>query len=145
MDNTLIRKIEDFLSNEENSIFRGAATEDDTIANAEKELNVSFDKDYIEFLKLFGGSFIGIPIYGFKNSEMLSDQTVVDLTKEFRGNYACDSKCPEIQNSYVISVEGNGDPIMINSDGEVLMYSHDDDTIEQIAPLFERLIEDNLS
>ncbi|MGQ7853702.1 SMI1/KNR4 family protein [Pedobacter sp. WC2501] len=145
MDNTLFRKIEDFLSNDENVIFRGGPTECDMIAIAEKELNVNFDKDYIEFLKLFGGSFVGLPIYGFKNSEMLSDQTVVDLTKEFRENYAYDNRCPEIQNSYVISVEGNGDPIMINSDGEVLIYNHDDDTLEQIAPSFERLIEDNLS
>ena len=60
MDNTLIRKVEDFLSNEENIIFRDGVTEDDTIASAEKALNVSFDKDYIEFLKLFGGSFAGL-------------------------------------------------------------------------------------
>ena len=145
MNESLIKRIEYFLFDKDNSLFLGKPAEDKIITDAEKKLNVKFDKDYIQFIKLFGGSFVGLPVYAFSNSEMLSNQTVVDLTNEFRESYEVDDRCPIIQSSYVISVEGNGDPIMINPSGEVLIYYHDDDVVETIAPSFEKLIEDNLN
>lgn len=144
MNDLLIKRIDDFLSRDENDIFKGVPVDFQEIIQAEKDLDVNFDEDYVEFLTLFGGSFVGLPIYGFKNSEMLSDQTIVDLTKEFRESYALENRFDQIQKSYVISIEGNGDPMIINSEGEVLIYNHDDDVLEQIATSFEKLIEDNL-
>ncbi len=145
MNTELISRVENFLFDKNNRFFLGKPSIDSIIADAEHKLNVKFDKDYIQFIKLFGGSFIGLPIYAFSNSEMLSNQTVVDLTNEFRSSYAVDDRCPIIQTSYVISVEGNGDPIMINPSGEVVIYYHDDDSTEVIANSFEKLIEDNLN
>jgi hypothetical protein len=138
----VIDKIKLILS--ENDLFAGKSVDEETIKNAETELNVNFDKDYVQFLRLFGGSYTGFSIYGFNNCEMLSEETVIDLTKDFRSNYLIDNRCELIQSSYVISVSGNGDPVFICPDNKVWIYYHDDDEIEELNKSFEELIEQNL-
>lgn len=142
MKQEVIDKIKLILS--ENDLFAGKSVDEETIKNAETELNVNFNKDYVQFLSLFGGSYTGFSIYGFNNCEMLSEETVIDLTKDFRSNYLIDNRCELIQSSYVISVSGNGDPVFISPDNKVWIYYHDDDEIEELNKSFEELIEQNL-
>lgn len=142
MKQEVIDKIKLILS--ENDLFAGKSVDEETIKNAEKELNVNFDKDYVQFLSLFGGSYTGFSIYGFNNCEMLSEETVIDLTKDFRSNYLIDNRSELIQSSYVISVSGNGDPVFISPDNKVWIYYHDDDEIEELNKSFEELIEQTL-
>lgn len=142
MKQEIINKIKLILS--DNDLFAGKPVDQETIKNAEKELNVNFDKGYVEFLSLFGGSYTGFPVYGFNNCEMLSEETVIDLTTDFRNNYSVDNRCKLIQSSYVISISGNGDPIFISPDNKVWIYYHDDDEIEELNRSFEKLIEENL-
>ena len=144
MNDNLLKRLEDYFSNEENSLYKGQPATDEQISNAEEALDIKFDKDYIEFIKLYGGSFVGLPVYAFSNSKMLSDQSIVDLTKEFRDAYREDDRIPIVQSSSVISIEGNGDPIMITPSGEILIYYHDNDESEIIADSFEQLIETSL-
>ncbi|MCH4829560.1 SMI1/KNR4 family protein [Flavobacterium columnare] len=142
MKQEIIDKIKSILS--ENELFAGKPVDEEIIKNAEKELNVNFDKDYIQFLSLFGGSFTGFPVYGFNNCDMLSEETVVDLSNDFRDNYLNDNRCDLIQESYVISISGNGDPVFISPDNKVWIYYHDNDETEELNKSFEELIEKNL-
>ena len=142
MRKEIIDKIKLILS--DNDFFAGKSVDEETIKNAEKELNVKFDKDYVQFLSLFGGSYTGFPVYGFNNCEMLSEETVTDLTKDFRNNYSSDNRCQLIQSSYVISVSGNGDPVFISPNDKVWIYYHDNDEIEELNKSFAELIEENL-
>jgi hypothetical protein len=142
MKQEVIDKIKSILS--DNDLFAGKSVNEEMIKNAEKELNVNFDKDYVQFLSLFGGSYTGFPVYGFNNCEMLSEETVIDLTKDFRNNYSVDNRCELMQSSYVISISGNGDPVFISPDNKVLIYYHDNDEIEELNKSFEELIEEHL-
>lgn len=143
MNIDLVNRISNFLSNIENNDFAGKPVDEVTINEAEKILNVSFDKDYKEFLTLFGGSFVGVPIYGFNNCEMLSNETVIDLTNDFRESYSVDNRFQVIQDSYVITIDGSGNPVIINKNGEIIIYYHGSDDEEVIATSFEELIENN--
>lgn len=144
MNRELYNRINIFFSKKENEIFKGNPVSDEEIDEAQKELHVKFSEEYIDFLKKFGGSYVGVPIYGFNNSEMLSNQTVVDLTNEFRESYKQDNRCPIIQESYVISITGNGDPVMVVPSGEILIFYHDSDSQEIYSQSFLELIERNL-
>lgn len=75
---------------------------------------------------------------------MLSSQTVVDITNEFRENYKQDNRCPIIQESYVISITGSGAPVMVTPSGEILIFYHDSDSQEIYSQSFSELIEKNL-
>lgn len=143
MNDNLVNRISEFLSDSDNELFAGKPATTDQIEEAEKTLNVSFDKDYKQFLELFGGSFVGFPVYGFNNCDMLSQESVLELTQDFRTNYATDDRFPIIQNSYVISMDGNGDPIIINEKNEIVIYYHDNNESEVISKSFEELIENN--
>lgn len=142
MKQELISKIKLILS--DNDLFAGKPVNEEIIKKAEKELNVNFDNDYVQFLRLFGGSYTGFSVYGFNNCEMLSEETVIDLTKDFRNSYSIDNRCELIQSSYVISISGNGDPVFISPDNKVWIYYHDDDETEGLNKSFEELIEQNL-
>jgi len=137
----MIKKLEDYFSREENKLFIGQPVENKVIESAEKQLNVKFDNDYKEFITRFGGSYIGLPIYAFNNCEMLSNETVIDLTLDFRGTYLVDNRFPLIQESYVISMSGNGDPVIISPHGKVEIYYHDNNEKEILADSFQELLQ----
>jgi hypothetical protein len=139
MEEVLIVAIRTFFVKEENAIFSGNPVEEKVLAEAENTLGLSFDKDYKQFIINFGGSFIGIPVYGFNNSIMLSSESVVDLTVEFRESYFEEGKFSPIQTGYVIS-EINGDPVIMQEKGPVIIYYHDNDDFAVLAQTFEELI-----
>ena len=111
----------------------GTPASDEQVVCAEQELGVKFSPDYIDFVKNFGKAYAGMMINSLDGNE-----NVVDETKSFREVH------PEVTDTYVISDDGSGNPIMINPKGEVEIYYHDSDAeLEIIAPSLEQYIEDN--
>ncbi len=111
----------------------GKPASDEQIASAEKILGVKFSTDYIDFIKNFGKAYAGMMINALDGNE-----NVVDCTKSLREEH------PEVKDTYVISDDGSGNPIMINTKGEVQIYYHDSDAeIETLASSLEQFIENN--
>ncbi|MNJ59959.1 hypothetical protein D3C77_556660 [compost metagenome] len=106
-------------------------------------MEVNFHEDYVHFISTFGGAFAGLAVYAFSNGSSLGNETVVDLTLGFR------EQCKELpfaevlRTSYVISMDGSGDPIIINQAGKVFICYHDTGEIKLLADSFEELIEEN--
>lgn len=117
MKKETIEKLEKYLKNFDFDLIPNDQIDIDYI---EKSLNIKINNDYKEFLLIFGGCFVGLPIYGVKNCKLLEDITVVQLTNDFRAdgvdlNVGC----------YVISMDGSGNPIYLNSSNHIMIYDHD--------------------
>lgn len=111
----------------------GTPATDKQIAEAEQELGVKFSPDYIDFVKNLGKAYAGIMIVALDGSE-----NVVSWTKSFREVHT------EVADTYVISDDGSGNPIMINPKGEIEIYYHDSDAEREIlASSLEQFIENN--
>lgn len=133
----LIKRINHYLNKFE--LFRPQSNSDKDIKQAEEKLNVVFDPDYKQFIKLFGGCYVGVDVYGIKNSNDLEDKSIIDLTEEYKK-----SGWNIPKGSYVISFDSSGNPIMINNSGEIILFDHDNFSLIKLADSFEKLIEDNL-
>lgn len=130
MKKDLIERLRRFLTAHD---MIGTPASDEQVLCAEQELGVKFSSDYIDFIKNFGAAYTGMMINALDGNE-----NVVDETKSFREVH------PDVTDTYVISDDGSGNPIMINSKGEVEIYYHDSDAeIEIIASSLEQYIEDN--
>jgi hypothetical protein len=125
MKKELIERLRRFLTAHD---MIGTPASDEQVLCAEQELGVKFSSDYIDFIKNFG----------MMINALDGNENVVDETKSLREVH------PEVADTYVISDDGSGNPIMINSKGEVEIYYHDSDAeIETIASSLEQYIEDN--
>ncbi|WP_235473554.1 SMI1/KNR4 family protein [Lysinibacillus macroides] len=92
---------------------------------------------------MFGGAYTGLAIHAFSNGSSIGNETVIDLTLAFRQQFT-DYICPNIlDTSYVISMDGEGNPIFIDASGKVFICYHDSGDIKLLADSFEALIEDN--
>lgn len=131
-----IRKVADFLDEPGNEIYKGRGSSKDEIEGAQNELGVIFDPDYINFVQAFGGSFVGVAIYGFNNSKMLESSSVVDLTDRFRRD-----GWPGAEGAYVISMDMSGNPVMIDASGSVFTYDHDSGDTRSMAASFRDFVE----
>ena len=58
-----------------------------------------------------------------------------------RESYAGDERAVELNKSYVISLTGTGDPVIINPAGEIVVLYHDSDEREVLAASFEALLQ----
>lgn len=112
---------------------------DKEIANAEQQLNVNLNSDYKEFIKEFGGCYLGYDIYAFKNERGLEKKSFVDLTLDFKKQGV-----PFNEGQYVISFDGSGNPIIQDTNGKVLIFDHDIGDFEILAESLEDLIDQNL-
>ena len=108
MNAKLVKKLKEFLFDKENIELVGKPATYEQIKEAENRLGVKFSGDYIEFIKLFGGAYAGIDIRAFENAKSFGKESVIDFTLHSRTSH------PEVQNTYVISDDGSGNPIMIN-------------------------------
>ncbi|SFM13342.1 SMI1/KNR4 family protein [Marinobacter zhejiangensis] len=143
MDKRIIEKVYDLLNtpfSEELSLLGEPAT-DEEIVMAENELGVAFHDDYKKFIKTFGGTTIGVEVYAFHNNEMMSKDTVVDLTKSFRIDYEDDYRKSIIDDSYVFSMDGMGNPIMSDRQERVIIFYHDSDEYEVLTDSFSKFVE----
>ncbi len=143
MKAALMERLKNFLHREDNRSLVGIPASQEEIAKAEQRLNVEFHDDYVHFIRAFGGAYAGLAIHAFCNGSSLGKETVVDLTLEFREQFKGLPFAEVLQASYVISMDGSGDPIIINQAGQVCICYHDTGEIKLLADSFEALIEDN--
>lgn len=143
MNDALMKRLKAFLLREDNITLLGSPATEDEIAHAQHRLNVDFHDDYLQFIRTFGGAYVGLAVYAFSNGSSLGKETVVDLTLRFREQFQSSDFAETLQTSYVISMDGSGDPIFIDQAGQVFMYDHLTGEIKLIAASFESLIENN--
>jgi hypothetical protein len=143
MKDALMKRLEVFLHREDNRSLLGIPASPEEIVKAQQQLNVSFHEDYIDFIKMFGGAYAGLAIHAFSNGSSLGNETVVDLTLGFREQFKNHPFAELLATCYVISMDGSGDPILIDPAGQVTICYHDSGESKLLADSFEELIEDN--
>jgi hypothetical protein len=120
----------------ESPIMRASDSPPDAeIDEAAQALGVSFDSDYREFVKLYGGAMVGpYPIFGLRPVEVMDDElwSVVTVTERFR-----DMKLAEIAEWYIVSEDHSGNPVGVDAEGKVWIYDHDFGGPTVIASSFE--------
>ncbi|MDR2906188.1 MAG: SMI1/KNR4 family protein [Helicobacteraceae bacterium] len=137
----LVKRLEKFLA--ENEMLGTAATAEQ-IAEAEKILNVKFPTAYVDFITRFGGTYAGVAIHAFENASEIGNETVIELTQNMRQAFGNgDKRQKEAQQSIAFSDDGSGNPILLNSKGEVVIFYHDCDEREVLASNLGKFIEDN--
>ncbi|MGX4585939.1 SMI1/KNR4 family protein [Paenibacillus chitinolyticus] len=142
MKDVLLERLKAFLQRKDNSTLVGSPASQEEIAHAEQQLNVSFHEDYSHFIRTFGGAYAGLAVHAFSNGSSLGNETVVDLTLEFREQFKGLPLAEVLRTGYVISMDGSGNPIIINPSGQVCICDHDTGEMELIADSFEALIEE---
>ncbi|MEC0090832.1 SMI1/KNR4 family protein [Paenibacillus macquariensis] len=143
MKDALMERLKSFLHREDNSTLIGIPASQEEIAEAQQRLNVSFHEDYVHFIRTFGGAYAGLAVYAFSNGSSLGKETVVDLTLGFREQFKELPFAEVLRTGYVISMDGFGDPIIINQAGKVFICYHDTGEFKLLADSFEALIEEN--
>ncbi|MEC0372272.1 SMI1/KNR4 family protein [Paenibacillus chibensis] len=143
MNDALMKRLKAFLLREDNITLLGSPATEDEISNAQQRLHVDFYDDYLQFIRTFGGAYVGLAVYAFSNGSSLGKESVVDLTLRFREQFQSSDFAETLQTSYVISMDGSGDPIFIDQAGQVFMYDHLTGEIKLTAASFESLIENN--
>jgi cell wall assembly regulator SMI1 len=138
-----MQRLTHFFAKDEHVTLRGRPALDEEIKAAEEKLNVRFHADYKDFIKRFGGAHAGVSIHAFSNGSSLGKETVVELTLGARESYAGDERAVELHKSYAISINGTGDPIIINPVGEVVVLYHDSDEREVLAASLEELLQES--
>ncbi|MFH0070935.1 SMI1/KNR4 family protein, partial [Peribacillus sp. NPDC056705] len=133
MKNALMERLKNFLQREGNSTLVGIPASLEEIAKAQQRLNVNFHEAYVHFIKTFGGAYAGLAIHAFSNGSSLGNETVVDLTLGFREQFKELAFAEVLQTSYVVSMNGSGDPIFIDQAGEVFICHHDTGEIKLLA------------
>lgn len=143
MKDVLMERLKVFLHREDNHTLVGIPTSQDEIVKAQQQLEVNFHEDYVNFIRMFGGAYAGLAVYAFSNGSSLGNETVVDLTLGFREQFKELPFAEVLRTSYVISMDGSGDPIIINQTGKVFICYHDTGEMKLLADSFEELIEEN--
>ncbi|MWV42765.1 SMI1/KNR4 family protein [Paenibacillus sp. HJL G12] len=143
MNEALMERLRNFLLREDNITLLGNPASQEEIDHAQQRLNVCFHEDYMHFIRTFGGAYIGLAVHAFSNGSSLGKETVVDLTLGFREQYKELPIAEVLRTSYVISIDGSGDPIFINPAGNVFICYHDSGEFKLLANSFEELIEES--
>lgn len=94
------------------------------LENIEKKLKVRFSRSYKKFILFYGGAIVGsYKIVGLKRQENMDLHlwSVESLTKFFKE----EQKWPGIDNWYIVSDDGFGNPIGIDPEGKVWLSDHD--------------------
>ncbi|MDG2131687.1 MAG: SMI1/KNR4 family protein [Fuerstiella sp.] len=123
----------------ESPVLRASTTPSDTEINeAAQALGVSFDSDYREFVKLYGGAMVGpYPIFGLRPVEVMDDElwSVVTVTARYR-----ETGIADVVGWYVVSEDHAGNPVGIDAEGKVWTYDHDFGGPAIIASSFEEYL-----
>ena len=130
----LIKKLQDFF--QKNPITMGAPSTADELLLVEQTMQLKLDETHRYLLLHYGGVVIGdIRIYGLKNTELIGDETFVELTDDFREQMSIETQ------QYVISVDDTGNPILIDTvTHEIILYNHDIGAYEKLFDSLEELI-----
>ncbi len=134
MNAILIEKLQDFF--QKNPITMGAPSTTDELLLVEQTMQLKLDETHRYLLLHYGGVVIGdIRIYGLKNTELIGDETFVELTNDFREQMSIETQ------QYVISVDDTGNPILIDTvTHEIISYNHDIGAYEKLFDSLEELI-----
>ncbi len=126
----------------------GGQCTDPEIMQAETHLLVKFCSEYREFLRLYGGGIVGSYfIYGLKKQLSMSKDfwSVVQNTNFYKHT----QKWPGIEDWYIISDDGRGNPIGCKPDGSVWLSDHDAGfeqvkLAENFEEFLEKILDDRL-
>ena len=141
MTNNFKSKVDSYLSSEVGRLFIRYKNEAKDIDCTEKELGITIDDALKYVLLTYGGAYIGVDLLPCsEDPNNKNQQTILDYTKSIRDYYKEINVCHSIQMGYVISIEGNGDIIFINSANEVIIFYHDTNEEELLAKNFESFI-----
>lgn len=143
MKESLMERLKAFLLKKEQQTLIGIPASQTEIMNAKRQLHIQLHTDYVEFITAFGGAYAGIAVHAFSNGSSIGNETVVNLTLDFPQQFF-DYLPPNIlATSYVISMDGEGNPIFIESSGKVYICFHDSGEVKRLANSFKLLIEEN--
>ena len=143
MKEELIIKIGKFL--ERHPELKGLPATQEEIAMAESRLEIKLDADYKTFIKRFGGFHAGVTVHAFNNGSTMGNESIIDLTVWSRKSFRESEVLPEINDCMVFSDDGTGNPIALNSKGEVIVFFHDTLETEVLSKSFVEFIESNFS
>lgn len=134
MNAILIERLQDFF--QKNPITMGAPSTADELLLVEQTMQLKLDETHRYLLLHYGGVVIGdIRIYGLKNTELIGDETFVELTNNFKEQMSIEAQ------QYVISVDDMGNPILIDTvTREVILYNHDIGVYEKLFDSLEDFI-----
>ena len=134
MNAILIEKLQDFFR--KNPITVGEPSTADELLLVEQTMQLKLDETHRYLLLHYGGVVIGdIRIYGLKNTELIGDETFVELTNDLKEQISIEAQ------QYVISVDDMGNPILIDTvTCEVILYNHDIGAYEKLFNSLEDLI-----
>ncbi|WP_416056740.1 SMI1/KNR4 family protein [Stenotrophomonas maltophilia] len=121
----------------------GQPATDLQIEAAQQALGVVFDAQYVAYIKRFGASFAGFEIHAFESGPMIGRATVTELTQWFRSSLE-DTIPIELRDALVISGDGSGNAILINSRGEIVLHLHEENEIELLSASLYEMIEGGL-
>ena len=103
--------------------FSGVFDRLDCINEAQKKLGVKFSDAYVKFATEFGSADIGAcTIFCFGHLPSMGNDTgdIIENTQFYRNQ-----KWPDIDNWYIISDDGLGNPIGVDPEGKVWLSDHD--------------------
>ena len=141
MTNNFKNKVDSYLSSEVGRLFIRYKNEANDIKRTEKELGITIDDALKYVLLTYGGAYIGVDLLPCsEDPNNKNQQTILDYTKSIRDYYKEINVCHSIQLGYVISIDGNGDIIFIDSDNKVKIFYHDTNEEELLAKNFESFI-----
>lgn len=101
----------------------GGPIDQSLLKDIEINLNLKFSSEYVNFIKKYDGIFFGAyNIYGATDLILIGCKlnSVVTETLFYR-----EQNWPGIENCYVISDDGRGNPIYMDSEGKVWLSDHD--------------------
>ena len=143
MTSDLKNKVDFYLSSEVGRLFIRYKNDAKDIDCTEKELGITIDDALKYVLLTYGAAYIGVDLLSCsKDPNNKNQETILDYTKSIRDYYKQIDVCHSIQRGYVISIEGNGDIIFIDSENKVKTFYHDTNEEELLAKDFESFIID---
>lgn len=120
---------------------RGTGVDISLINEAEQEIGLNFSLPYEYFLQEFGGGCVAdLDVYGLSKADIMPTSlwSVVQNTNFYKNT----QKWPGIEDWYIISDDGRGNPIGCKPDGSVWLSDHDCDFEQlKLADSFEEFLE----
>ena len=130
----LKEKIKDFY--EENPIAIGKKAKSSDVKLIKDKLKLELDEDYIDFITSFGGGVLGsYEIYSISNSEILGDESIIDLNYNFKKD-----DWDGMRDWFIFGSDGSGNPIGIDTTGKIMSDDHDFSGIYTVADSFQEYL-----
>lgn len=140
MTNVIWNSLDVYFSEDRRDYFAHGVNQE-KIDIAENFLNLTFSSGYKKFIRDYGGAMInGELIYGLEKQDDMDDfsWSVIDKTLF----YKITQQWPGIEDWYIISDDGRGNPIGCKPDGSVWLSDHDAGCEQiKLADNFEEFLE----